>query len=196
MAWIKKSGQFLPDISKEELRKLFKNEKNAKGKFRLLAAIQRKDGKTLDDIASSLQRPKTTIHDWLKRLEEKSLSSLYDIKQSGKPARLTKDQERALEVILSSSPKKQNMPFVLWTTNLVQYVILKEFNVEFKVRQVRNITKKLNFTLQVPRPENRKANAKAQEEFKKKLKQKYNITVGSDSRSSVLMRPSTKLSLT
>lgn len=192
MTWLKKGDKFLLDISKEELMRLYKREKNVKAKLRLLAAIQRKCGKTLDDIAFSLQKPKTTIHDWLTRLEQNNFSSLYDVKQLGKPTRLTTKQEKELEIILNSSPEKQNMPFVLWTTNLVQYIILAKFNVEFKVRQVRNIIKKIKFTLQIPRQEHRKANKKAQEEFKKKLKQKFNITLNLDSRSSVLMSHSSE----
>lgn len=192
MTWLKKGNMFLSGISKEKLKKFYNQEKNAKAKLRLLSAIQRKDGKTLDDIAFYLQKPKTTIHDWLKRFEQNNLSNLYDVKQSGKPARLTKQQEKELEEILSSPPEKQNIPFVIWTTNIVQYIILTKFKVEFKVRQVRNIIKKINFTLQTPRQEHRKANKKAQEEFKKKLKQKFNIMLNLDSRSSVLTRHSSE----
>lgn len=192
MAWLKKGNIFLSGVSKEKLKNVYKQEKNAKAKLRLLAAIQRKDGNTLDDIAISLQKPKTTIHDWLKRFEHDNLSNLYDAKQSGKPARLTKQQEKELEEILSYPPEKQDIPFVIWTTNIVQYIILKKFKIEFKVRQVRNIIKKINFTLQTPRQEHRKANRKAQEEFKKKLKQKFNIMLNLDSRSSVLTRRSSE----
>ncbi len=192
MVRLLKKELFLPNVSKEELRQLYKKENNAKAKLRLLAAIQRKEGKTLDDIAYFLQKPKTTIHDWLHRLENKSLKNIYDIKQPGKPARLAKNQEEELEKLLSDLPLKQNMPFVLWTTNLVQYIILKKFNVEFKVRQVRNIIRKINFTLQVPRQEHRKANKEAQEEFKKNLKQKFNIMLNLDLRSFVLTKHSSK----
>lgn len=192
MVWLQKWNKFLPDISKEKLRMLYNKEKHAKAKLRLLAAIQRKEGKTLDDISSYLQKPKTTIHDWLQRLESKGLGNLYDAKQTGKPARLTKTQEKELDKILDSSPENQNIPFVIWTTHLVQYLLLKKFNVKLKVRQVRNVIKKINYTLQVPRPEHRKANKKAQEEFKKKLKLKFNITLNSDSRSSVLTRHSSE----
>ena len=73
MIRLQKGEKFLAEISKAELRASYKRENNVKGKLRLLAAIQRKDGKTLDDIAYSLQKPKTTIHDWLRRLESKSL---------------------------------------------------------------------------------------------------------------------------
>lgn len=192
MVWIKKGVNFLQDVSKEELKKLYHNEKKAKAKLRLLAAIQRKEGKTLDDISSYLQKPKTTIHDWLQRIENKGLKNIYDVKQSGKPPRLDENQLKELERILDESPSKQGMPFVLWITNLVQYIILEKFNKKFEVRQIRNIVKKINFTLQIPRQEHRKANKKLQEEFKKNLKQKFNITLNLDSRSSALMRRSSE----
>ena len=190
MTWLQKGDRFLPEFSKEQLRELYNKEKNAKAKLRLLAAIKRREGKTLDNIASSLQKPKTTIHDWLQRLERKGMRNLYDLKQPGKPARLIKKQLKELDTILDDSPLKQNIPFVIWTTNLVRYIILKKFDVRFKVRQVRNIVNKINFSLQTPRPENKKANKRAQEKFKKELKKKFNITLNLDSRSSVLMRHS------
>ena len=188
MAWLQKGDGFLPNISEGELKRLYRLEKNAKGKLRLLAAIQRREGKTLDDIASSLQKPKTTIHDWLRRLESNGISNLYDIKQPGKRAALTKDQEKELEKVLDQSPEKQGIPHTMWTTKLVQYIILKMFDIEFKVRQVRNIIKRIKFSLQTPRPEHIKANKQAQEKFKMELKKKFNITLNLDSRSSVLMK--------
>lgn len=188
MTWIKKGREFLPTISKKELKKFYKDERNAKAKLRLLAALRRKEGETLDSIAFSLEKPKTTIHDWLKRFEYDTLERLYDQKQSGKPALLTENQLKELEKALDSSPQKQNLPFVMWTTKLVQYFIVAKFKVMYKVRQIRNIIKKLNFTFKVPRQQNKNANKKAQEEFKKNLKKKYNITLNLDSRSSVLTK--------
>src|SRR3989338_4345508 len=188
MSWLQKGDEFLPNISKGELKSLYRLEKNAKGKLRLVAAIQRREGKTLEDIVSSLQKPKTTIHDWLQRLESKGIGHLYDIKQPGKPAQLTKTQEKELENMLDQSPEKQGIPHTMWTTKLVQYIILKRFNIKFNVRHVRNIVKKINFSLQIPRPENIKANKQAQEKFKRELKKKFNITLNGDSRSSVLMK--------
>ena len=90
--------------------------------------------------------------------------------------------------MLDQSPEKQGIPHTMWTTKLVQYIILKMFNIEFKVRQVRNIIKRIKFSLQTPRPEHIKANKQAQEKFKVELKKKFNITLNLDSRSSVLMK--------
>jgi|TARA_B100000315_G_C14489609_1_gene546938 transposase len=188
MVWLKKGDQFLVEISKSELKKMYLQEKNAKAKLRLLAALQRKEGNTLESIAFSLSKPKMTISDWLRRLENKGIDGMYDIKQSGKPHRLTKEQLKKLDNILSDSPEKQGLPFVIWTTKLVQYIIVITFEVRYVLRNVWFIVKKLGYNLKVPRQENRKRNLKAQEEFKKNLKQKYNIILNLDSRSFVLTK--------
>jgi transposase len=167
MVWIKKNNQFLPDISIETLKHLYKKERNAKAKLRLLACIQRKKGKTLDDIAYSLQKPKTTIHDWLKKIESKKLSGCYDIKQKGNNSKITFNQKQELKKILNESPQKQKIPFKLWTTTLVQYIIHKNFGISYTQSAIWKLITKLNFSLKIPRQEHQKANKKAQEKFKK-----------------------------
>lgn len=189
MPWLKKGVKFLPDVSKKELQALYKEEKKSKPKLRLLVALLRKEGRTLEDISFSVQKPKTTIHDWIKRLEDNSLEGIYDTKQTGKPTRLTQEQTNELKKVLSSSPMEQGIPFKLWMTSTVQYVIHKRFEVTYRPRNVRKIVKKLGFTLQKPRQRNRKASTEAQKEFKKNIKQKFNIMLNSDLRASVLMKP-------
>lgn len=188
MIGIPKGEQFLADLSKAKISNLYKTEKSGKGKLRLLAAIQRKEGKTLDDIAYSLKKPKTTIYDWLRRIDSKCLKNIYDIKQSGRPSKLSKEEKEKLAKILNETPEKQGIPFVIWTTSLVQYIIQKMFNVLYKFRNIEYLVKELGFSLQKPRPENRKANKKLQENFKIELKKKFNITLNLDSRSSVLTK--------
>lgn len=188
MVWLKKGDNFLSGISRAQLKNLYKKEKKVKAKLRLLAALQRKDGKTLDDIAYSLAKPKTTIHDWLKRFEKGNLTRLYDTKQPGKPTKLTKSQIDELDKILDSSPQKQGFPFVLWTTKLVHYLLITRYHVQYTLRQIQNLVKKLGFTLKTPRQQNIKTNKKAQEKFKKELKKKFDIMLNLDSRSSVLTK--------
>jgi len=188
MDWMKKGEKFLPDYSREDLMNLYQKEKNAKAKLRLLSAILRKEGKSLDYISQSIQIPKTTVHDWLSRLEGNGLNGLVDIKQPGRPSWLSDEQKEELKKVLSRGPEEQDIPFKMWTTSLVQYLIYKMFNVEYKPRNVRKLVKKLGFTLKVPRSRDKKASTKAQEEFKKKLKMKYDITLNWDSRSSFWMK--------
>ncbi|MEK6733983.1 MAG: winged helix-turn-helix domain-containing protein [Pseudomonadota bacterium] len=192
MTWLKKRDNFLPNFSKVKLKQLYNQERNGKAKLRLLVAIQRKEGKTLEFIASSLQKPKTTIHDWLKRMDNGTLDQIFDIKQKGKIPKLSPLQKEELEKILDESPQKQNIPFTLWTTKLVQYVIYQHFDVSYNQSAIWKLVQKLNFNLKIPRQENRKANKELQEKFKIELKKKFNIRLNLDSRSFVLMRHSLK----
>lgn len=188
MAWLKKGNGFLPDFSKVKIKQLYDKEKNAKAKLRLLATIKRKEGKTLEEISYSLKKPKTTIHDWLKRLEERGVQGVQDIKPTGRPPKLSKAQKKKLTKILDESPEKQDIPFVIWTTSFVQFIVHKLFGVLYKIRNIEYLVKELGFSLQKPRPEHKKANKKAQEKFKKELKKKFNITLNLDSRSFVLTK--------
>ena len=188
MKFTKKGSEFLPMISKDELKNFYKKERNPKAKVRLLATILRKNGKSLSEISYSIQKPIMTISDWLRKIEEEGLHRIYSVKQTGKPSKLTDDQLNKLEIILDESPEKQGIPFKIWTTSLVQYIINKVFDVIYQIRNIRKIVKKLGFRLKVPRQENLKKNDKSVEKFKKKLKVMYNITLNLDSRSSVLMK--------
>lgn len=192
MAWSQKGEQYLVDISRQEIQQMYKKEKNHKAQLRLLAAILRKEGKTIEEISTTLQKPIMTVSDWIRRIENNGIGSIYNKKQPGKPARLTKDQLEQLKEILAKSPQKQDLPFKFWTTKLVQYIVCKLFSVHYQLWNLRRIIKKLGFVLKVPRQRNYKANTKAQEEFKKKFEKKFNTTLSWDSRSSVLMKPTLK----
>jgi len=192
MDYTKKGDGFLANTPINELKKLYKKEKNSKAQVRLLSLILRKEGKSLTEISSSIKKPFTTISDWLRRVENEGIHRVYSIKQTGKPSRLTKEQLNFLKKILENSPEEQDIPLKMWTTSLVQYVIKKLFGVLYKVRNVLNIVKKLGFSWKVPRQEHIKKNKKAVEKFKKNLKLKYNITLNLDSRSSVLMKSTLK----
>lgn len=63
-----------------QLKYLYRKEKNAKAKLRLLAAIMRKDEKEFPEIAEHMQLAQSTLSDWLKRLHMHGMQRLYDKK--------------------------------------------------------------------------------------------------------------------
>ncbi|VVB54056.1 Uncharacterised protein [uncultured archaeon] len=67
MVKILKGESFLPNYTARELTELYHKEEDPKAKVRLLAAILRKEGKTFNEIGSSLKYPLTTVRDWLIR---------------------------------------------------------------------------------------------------------------------------------
>ena len=162
-----KGNQFLSDISLKKIEEQYVLEKNAKAKIRLQCAILRKKGKSQPYISEVTGLPVTTVSDILKRFEKRGIDGCHAIKQKGQPKKLTTIQRVNLKKIVLSSPQKTGLPYVIWTTKLVSYVVHARFKTEYTPRQIGNILRSMNLTLQKPRPEHLKANKKLQKEFKK-----------------------------
>lgn len=182
-SWLPKGKDFLPDYSEEELKRVYKCEKNPKAKVRLLAAMARKEGETLRDIGGMVKHPHTTVRGWLLRMNELGLGARYSKKQPGNKPKLSSDDLVKLKRIMTDSPENYGIEHKSWTTKAAQYVIHKEFGPIFTLKHVGHLLKKIGLSLQKPRPEHRKANKKLQEKFKAELKKKSRIMRRKNSRS-------------
>ena len=100
---ISKGNDFLPNLELSQIISLYKQEQNAKAKIRLQACIERKQGKTLEQISEKVHYPLTTVGDWLRRMHEQGIERRCNIKQTGRPAWLCKKQKH-LE--LKKNPQK------------------------------------------------------------------------------------------
>ena len=115
---------FLPTNSVNQLQNLYDEEKNAKAKLRLLSAVHRKKGKSIDEIASLLSKSRRTIHGWLVRFQQRGINAKDGIKQSGRPVELTIKQRKKLLKTLERGPPHN--PSGLWSTKEVRELITKE----------------------------------------------------------------------
>jgi len=192
MTTVPKGEEFLLLYAKQELIDLYKEEKDPKAKVRLLAAIYRKEGMTYQEISEKIKYPLMTVADWCRRMHEEGIKRRYSIKQPGRPEKLTNEQLNHLESVLLKSPQKEGLPFVFWTTKLVQHYIEKQYGISYKPRQVRNILHKMGMTCQKPRPRHLKASKKAQEKFKKNLQKGSNLSLKMDSKSSFWTKASSQ----
>lgn len=192
----KKRVVLLPNISLKNLEKLYHIEANAKSKMRLQCAILRKERKTLEEIADVTKKPKSTVGDILMRFDKKGIVAKDAIKQNGQPRKLSDSQLKQVKRMLEKKPIEKGFPFVVWTTKLAGYAIKKIFGVVYSLRQIRNLLKKLIFSLQKQRPEHIKANKKLQRQFKKKLEAELKDLIRLDMRSSFWMKAHSNLSHT
>ncbi len=175
---------FLSGTSLTRLEHLYAQENQARAKARLQCAVLRKKGESQPFIAEVTGLPVTTVSGILRRFEERGVNGCYAIKQQGQPRKLSPNQRTQLKKILSGSPQKQGLPFVVWTTKLVQYIVHKKFGVSYVARQIQRILKSLGFSLQKPRPCHLKANKRLQAQFKKNCGQDFNDLGRLDMRSS------------
>lgn len=163
-----KGEEFLPKTPLEELENLYAYEKRAKPKIRLLCAIHRKKGASIDEIAAITNQNRRTVHAILHRFQERGVNGKDAIKQTGRPAFLTLEQRRILVKQLERGPPRNRTG--LWSTKEVQEYIKKQYGVEYTSVHVWELLKALGFTLQRPRPRHHKeASSEEIERFKKKL---------------------------
>ncbi len=181
---------FLAGVSLDRLMYLYKDESHPKAKIRLQCAILRKKDKTEAEISEVTNMPIQTVSDTLRRFEERGLQGRYSIKQKGQPQKLNPKQRIQLKRIIEKSPTEQDLPFAVWTSKLVQYIIKKKFKVGYVLRQIYNLMRSFGFSIQTPRPEHIKANKELQSEFKKNFDGELENLLKQDMRSSFWMKVS------
>ena len=176
MVWnLGKGKGFLPGVSLAELMKLYAGEKQAKAKQRLLCALHRKQGKSIDAIKDIMQMPRRTVHGCLKRFDENGISAKDNRKRSGRPPLLTEKQRKALVKELEAGPPYNKSG--LWTTKEVRDLLKRTYGITFVNQHVWRMLTSMGFTLQRPRKRHYKSASNAEiKAFKKTRGGKQGIT--------------------
>lgn len=168
LSWNLPSGDdFLPRVSEAKLEKAYQQETQARPKLRLLCALHRKKGESIDKIANTLHMSRYTVHNYLWRFEEKGLAAKDTIKQPGKKPRLSVAQRQNLVRELEKGPPHNRTG--LWNTKQVRELIFKKFGVRFVPQHVWRILVACGFSVQRARPRHYKSASKEEiKAFKKK----------------------------
>lgn len=169
-----KGEQFLPRVELSRLEELYRSEDKAKPKIRLLCAIHRRKGESIDEIAEVTDLKRRTVHSILHRFCDRGITAKDGIKQDGRPAFLTMRQRRTVVRILERGPPGNKTG--LWTTKDVKELIRKKYDVNYTTGHVWELLRVLGLTLQRPRPRHYKhPTEKDTDRFKKKLPGWYAI---------------------
>lgn len=190
--YVKKAEAFLASVSVHELESRYANESHPKAKLRLQCAVLRKKGRSQPFIADVTGLPITTVSGILRRFERRGVEGCYARKQTGQPAKLKSAQKMKLKKALLNLPTKQGLPFIAWTTKLIQYFIEKKFDTTYVLRHVHNLVSSFGLSIQKPRPEHVKANKQLQARFKKNFDDKLRNLCKQDMRSSIWMKASSR----
>lgn len=162
-----RGANFLPGVSTRQLRAAYAAEQHPKSKLRLLAAVHRRAGKSIDEIAYMLSKPRRTVHGWLTRFAERGISGKDARKQSGRPSSLTLAQKRQLIKELERGPPHNATG--LWSTKEVRDLLQREYGVTFVNQHVWRMLNQLGFSMLRPRKaHHRRADAATIAAFKKK----------------------------
>lgn len=174
-----KGKEFLPSVSVQQLQKIYDKETNAKAKIRLLSAIHRKKGKSIDAIADLLSKNRRTIHSWLVRFKQRGIDGKNSKKAPGKIPALTIKQREELVKILERGPPHN--PTGLWTSKEIRSLITKKYKRTYVKQHVWRLLVSMGFSMQRPRKRHYLRPADSEiAKFKKKLDEKQSTTVRKD----------------
>jgi len=131
-----------------------KSHRSEKPSFRELSRKRGYDllrvGKTKAEIARTLDVDWTSVNKWSKRLARKGYESWRDVKQQGRPEKLTGEQKRKLKEILDNGPRKYGYSTDPWTLKRIADVILKEFGISYNTTHVWRVLRALGYSAQIP----------------------------------------------
>jgi len=165
------------DLSVDELKRCYRDEKNVRIKERILAIIHVMEGKNCTEVGAILKRDRNTIQLWVKSYNREGFKGLKPIQSPGKPSSLTKEQLNELKADIQKNPRELGYEFSNWTGKTAAMHVKNKFGVQLKVRRIISLLHALGVTLQRPRHKLIKADPKAQATFQETLKKKSKIWV-------------------
>lgn len=137
----------------EELQRRIKTlETNTKILQRLYFIKHRYDGKSVEEASQLVGVAKPVGYEWQERWNESGYEGLIPRYAGGRPSKLSDQQKEKLKILLGDND--------VWTTDEIRLLILKEFGVEYTLKQIRIIAKGFGmkyakpFTLDYRRPPN------------------------------------------
>ncbi len=168
---VSSGNQFMKGTSINFLRKACKNERNAKAKIRLKAAILRKQDMRYSQICISLDIIPSTLSNWLNQMNREGISASHRKKYSGSRCFLDKKQLVSLRDDLISGPEKFGFNQFMWSTRMVITHVNKKYNILYSARGMRELLHRIGFSSKKPRQTHHKSASKEEQtRFKKTQK--------------------------
>jgi transposase len=147
----------LEDVSVEYLRELFEQMDDPDAIKRLSVAIAYKevDELTQTDAAALYGFSSGWASRWFERLErlddEPYEDVLYDEPRSGRPPKLSRDQQDRFEAVLREPPQAVGIDGVAWTVKLARQYLQETFDVEYSDRHIRRIMREAGLSCETGR---------------------------------------------
>ncbi|MFH0837163.1 MAG: IS630 family transposase [Candidatus Aenigmatarchaeota archaeon] len=158
---------------KEDFIRLYKKARDVRLRERYQALYLSFDY-SWKEIAKILDRDYETILSWVKMYNEKGLQGLNPDRPSGRPSRLTSEQQEGLKNTVQMSPRNLGLKFSNWNCKNLAWWIFKNFHIKIKREAVRLLLHKLGFVLIKPIYKYVLADKLERKGFLRRFKRKFN----------------------
>lgn len=146
------------DVNK--LQDLYKKERDADVRERILIVTWLKKGKTTYEVADLLGCPQSKVMYWKTRFKKEGVEGLKTKPRPGKPKKLPEEAQNRITKKLEENPYG-------WTTKLVMGMIREEDGVKYSERHVVRLLHKWGFERITPRQRHVAADEDEREAFLK-----------------------------
>jgi|SRR3989344_3505351 len=145
-----------------KLLDLHKKEDNPKIKERILMIISLKKGNSSYEIGRDFNCPHSKILYWKYRYEKEGISGLKNKKISGRPSKISRQQEKILKKTITGKYE--------WKTLMIRERIKEETGILYTERHTTRLMHKWGFAKIIPRKKHFLSDKKEKEAFLKKTK--------------------------
>jgi transposase len=150
---------------RDRLVELIARERNAKQRDRWRAVQLALGGMEKLAIAATLARSKSFVEDWVYAYRDDGLEAVRPKKPTGRPPKLSADQEPSFLARVDAGPKEEDLVCSLRGADL-RRILLEEFGVDYSERGVYALMRRLNYASLKPRPIHEKHDPARAEAFK------------------------------
>jgi transposase len=146
------------------LRERIAREGNAKRRDRYRAVLLAMDGLEGDEIAERVGRSPRFVDEWAARYRRGGIDALVPGRQSGRPPKLSPDQEQRLKARLDAGPRESDGVCTLRGRDGCR-IIGQEFGVVHTPGGIYDVLRRLGYSSLLPRPRHRKNDPNATQQF-------------------------------
>lgn len=152
----------------QEVKTAMKEAKETRMFQRYLVILLHLQGMTYEKIMSIVPISHVTVGKYVKDYKKQGFEGLIPGKSSGRPHKLTEDQEQSLyQLIVEQTPADVGFPAEMnWNSFLIKEWIKREFGISYTDRGVRKVLHRLGFSYTKPTYTLAKADPEKQEAFK------------------------------
>jgi transposase len=155
------------DFEADDLRGLAAKAKDADQARRFLALAAVCDGMDREEAGRIGGMDRQTLRDWVHRFNERGPDGLINIKPSGRPRKLSSEQEEDLRQLVEAGPDPEKDGVVRWRCVDLKRVVGERFGVDLSAVSLGRALKKLGFSHISARPQHPAQDVQAIAAFKK-----------------------------
>ena len=124
---LESGSRFLPSVSRKQLVRSIREEKDPVARDRMLACLHRKEGWSIRRICKIMVRPYSTMRDWLWRMQEGGIRCRHDKERGRRKCKIPKEVFRAVRRWVKKEPSDFKFESGSWQLNLLLEMIRERF---------------------------------------------------------------------